>query len=131
MEAMYPYGGRQSSARVQLFEDLNGDGVFSSGEHVLSGASAQVWQGGMHQSTAKGIIVQSLEPYKAYQTTIDPASIPDPVCTPLPVIRSVLWLCLGAWLVLTYRWFDPFWFRVERGEYGVLMWSREVQFWSD
>ncbi len=81
---MYPYGGRQSSARVRLFEDLNGDGVFSSGEHVLSGASAQVWQGGMHQSTAKGIIVQSLEPYKAYQTTIDPASIPDPGLHPAP-----------------------------------------------
>ena len=75
---MHPYGGRQSSARVRLFEDLDGNGVLSEGENVMAGANAQVWMGGTHKSTSKGIIVQSLEPYRAYQTTIDPASIPDP-----------------------------------------------------
>jgi len=75
-------GYQKSAAEIQIFEDINGNGVRDTQEPILPHIEAQLYQGGWVRLKTGALYAPHLEPYQRYQIRILEASIHDPSLHP-------------------------------------------------
>ena len=80
--ALTPSGHQESAAELQIFEDLNGNGIRDANERILPHIDAQLYQGGWTRLKTGALYSAHLEPYQRYQVRILQATVRDPLLHP-------------------------------------------------
>ncbi|MCY4205133.1 MAG: hypothetical protein OXE92_05340 [Bacteroidetes bacterium] len=73
---------QESAAELQIFEDVNGNGIRDGSEAILPHIEAQLYQGGWRRLKTGALYATNLEPYQRYQVQLIEASVHDPSLHP-------------------------------------------------